>query len=42
MKNELIIARRTGQIRKNAQERLEQILHELNLDELRDRFVLSA
>ena len=42
MKNELIIARRTGQIRKNAQERLEQILHELNLDELRDRFVLPA
>ncbi len=41
MKNELIIARQTGQVRKNAEERLEAILHELNLDELRDRFILS-
>ncbi|WP_153110871.1 class I SAM-dependent methyltransferase [Propionivibrio limicola] len=41
MKNELIIARRTGQKRKNAAERLEAILHELNLDALRDRFILS-
>ena len=40
MKNELIIARRTGQVRKNAETRLEEILHELNLDELRDRFIL--
>ena len=42
MKNELIIAKYTGQRRKNAQERLETILHELNLDELRKRFVLPA
>lgn len=39
MKNELIIARRTGQIRKNATERLEAILRELNLEELRERFL---
>lgn len=39
MKNELIIARKTGQIRKNANNRLEQILVELNLNELRDRFI---
>lgn len=38
MKNELIIARHTGQPRKNAGERLEQILHELNLDEMKHRF----
>ncbi len=39
MKNELIIAHRTGAPRKNAQERLEQILRELNLEELRGRFI---
>ena len=39
MKNELIIARRTDAPRKNAQERMEQILHELNLEELRERFI---
>ena len=39
MKNELIIARRADTPRKNARERLEQILHELNLEELRERFV---
>ncbi|MDP1896869.1 MAG: SAM-dependent methyltransferase, partial [Sulfurimicrobium sp.] len=39
MKNELIVARYTGAPRKNAQERLELILHELNLDELKSRFV---
>jgi hypothetical protein len=39
MKNELIIARRTGQVRKNAQSRLIEILAELNLDELRGRFI---
>ena len=39
MKNELIIARRIGAPRKNALERLEQILSELNLEELRDRFI---
>ncbi|MDO8813212.1 MAG: SAM-dependent methyltransferase [Gallionella sp.] len=39
MKNELIIARRTDTPRKNAQQRLEQILCELNLEELRERFI---
>lgn len=39
MKNELIIARATGQHRGNARERLEQILAELNLEDLRERFV---
>lgn len=39
MKNELIIARRTGKSRNNAQERLEQILRELNLEELHERFI---
>ncbi len=38
IKNELIIARHTGVPKKNAQERLEQILRELNLEELRSRF----
>ncbi len=42
MKNELIIARHTGQVRKNAEKRLEEILHELNLDELRSRFIVSG
>jgi hypothetical protein len=44
MKNELIIAKYTGQPRKNAQTRLEAILHELNLEALHSRFVgeLSA
>ena len=41
MKNELIVARKTGQVRANAVTRLQQILHELNLDELRDRFIDS-
>ena len=41
MKNELIIARHTGQIRKNAAERLDAILRELNLEELRERFLTS-
>jgi hypothetical protein len=39
MKNELIIAKRTGVPRKNARERLEQILTELNLLDLRERFI---
>jgi Methyltransferase domain len=39
MKNELIIARHTGEVRRNAEQRLEWILHELNLDELRARFI---
>ena len=41
MKNELIIARRTGQIRSNANERIDAILRELNLEELRERFILQ-
>jgi hypothetical protein len=39
MKNELIVARHTGKPKGNARERLERILHELNLDELRARFL---
>ncbi|NOU01562.1 MAG: methyltransferase, partial [Gallionella sp.] len=39
MKNELIIATNRNAPRKNAQERLEKILNELNLEELRGRFV---
>jgi len=39
MKNELIIAKYTGQPRKNAQLRLEAILQELNLQELNQRFI---
>jgi len=39
MKNELIIAKYTGQPRKNAHARLEAILQELNLDALHSRFV---
>ncbi|MCX7149381.1 MAG: SAM-dependent methyltransferase [Rhodocyclales bacterium] len=38
MKNELIIARRGGTPRGNARERLAQILHGLNLDDLQTRF----
>ncbi|MFZ5522493.1 MAG: class I SAM-dependent methyltransferase [Pseudomonadota bacterium] len=39
MKNELIIARRKEARIRNAQQRLEQILQELNMEELRDRFI---
>ena len=39
MKNELIIAKYTGHPRKNAQERLEAILKELNLEALKSRFL---
>ena len=39
MKNELIIAKYTGQPRKNAQTRLEEILQALNLESLQSRFV---
>lgn len=39
LKNELIIARHTGDCRRDAGQRLEAILHELNLDELRSRFI---
>jgi len=38
MKNELIIARKHGEHRRNARERLEQIMRELNLEELKPRF----
>lgn len=38
LKNELIIARRTGAVRGNAAARLEAILHELRLEPLRARF----
>jgi hypothetical protein len=41
MKNELIIAKYTGQPRKNAQNRLDAILNELNLDELKKRFSVT-
>ena len=39
MKNELIIAKYTGQPRKNARERMQVILEELNLQDLQHRFV---
>ncbi|MDX8386786.1 MAG: SAM-dependent methyltransferase [Gallionella sp.] len=39
MKNELIIAKQKNAPRKNAAQRLEQILCELNLEELRERFI---
>jgi hypothetical protein len=39
MKNELIIANRKDKPKKNAQQRLEHILREFNLEELRDRFI---
>jgi hypothetical protein len=39
MKNELIIAKYTGQPRKNALERIEAILKELNLEALKSRFL---
>lgn len=42
MKNELIVARHTGVPRRNARERLAQILHQLNLEALRGRFLPDA
>ena len=39
MKNELIIARSTGKPKKSARDRLEQMLVELNLEDLRSRFL---
>lgn len=42
MKNELIIAKKSSQVRSNAAERLQAILHELNLGELRERFMTSG
>jgi hypothetical protein len=41
MKNELIIAKHTGQKRKNAVERIEHILQEFNLADLRSRFLAN-
>jgi hypothetical protein len=41
MKNELIIAKHTGQKRKNAVERIEHILQEFNLGDLRSRFLAN-
>ena len=42
LKNELIVASRTGHPRRNARERLQQILAELNLEELSPRFLGPA
>jgi Methyltransferase domain len=42
MKNELIIAKYTGQPRKNALERMDAILNEFNLQDLRQRFTAKA
>jgi hypothetical protein len=39
LKNELIVATKTGAARRNARERLAQILEELNLQELEGRFL---
>jgi hypothetical protein len=39
LKNELIVATRTGTPRRNVRERLQQILQELNLQELEGRFL---
>lgn len=39
LKNELIIARRAGAPRRHVRERLEQLLNELNLGDLRGRFL---
>lgn len=41
MKNELIIAKFTGQKRKNAADRIEHILHEFNLEDLHARFLTA-
>jgi len=41
LKNELIVATRTGTPRSNARERLQQILQELNLQDLEGRFLGS-
>ena len=42
MKNELIIAKYTGQPRKNAHQRIESILRELNLEGMQARFLCKA
>ena len=41
MKNELIIAKYTGQKRKNASERIDSILREFNLEEMQPRFAVN-
>jgi hypothetical protein len=41
MKNELIIAKFTGQPRKNARERMQTILSEFNLQDLQPRFLIQ-
>jgi hypothetical protein len=41
MKNELILARKVGKGKTSARERLQQVLDELGLQELRDRFVAA-
>ena len=42
MKNELIIAKYTGQPRKNARERMDAILTEFNLQDLQHRFAINS
>ena len=42
MKNELIIAKYTGQPRKNALARMHAILQEFNLQDIENRFTCSA
>ncbi len=42
MKNELIIAKYTGQPRKNASDRMQAILQEFNLQDLQNRFTVCA
>ena len=42
MKNELIIAKYTGQPRKNARERMDAILQEFNLQDLQYRFAINS
>jgi hypothetical protein len=40
MKNELILARRMGGVKRSARERLQHVLQDLNLQELSDRFAV--
>ena len=40
MKNELIIAKKTQQIKGNAKARIEKILGEFNLLELKSKFII--
>jgi len=41
MKNELIIAKYTGQPRKNVKERIDAILQQFNLESMRERFAVN-